>query len=611
MARKRLCFMLILLLALSLASVADAQDTQVGTTIYTAVELRSNGEKVAEILTLGVNAGGSMRPACALVADSALLESDQNAAINAGSYNAATRTLAIDGSASIQLTSNTETAASINLGSTNNALVMPIGFSGDIAFTNGLSADIFTGRLQLDADTPAVCGLHLPEGQYNLVSDDPFQLYGAVMSNTMSETSLSFDAVYGAFDASYVSEADLYRFRLGQLPRPEGIDTFLLPIEGMTATASVVSDFDVSESDGTAGGDDADMTDGTTDGSANGTSNGTSDGSGDGTGDGTGNGTANGSGDGSSDGTGNGTGDGTGNGTGDGTSNGSSNGSLIDVDVDAGVGGDGSSDGSSDGSGSLIDVDADANVGGEGSSDGGNGGNGSLIDVDADTNIGSEGASDGGDNSNARLLDVDLDAGIAEGESDFENGDDGEEMQTASLLGTNVMLDVLNENEGDGSLVDLDANTNVGATGSNGAGNGTGDGSLVDVDANANVGGNGSNGAGNNAGDGSLIDAAVDANVGGNNGSGGNNGVNVDADANVGGNNGVDVDAGVNLGGDNDEEGDGVNVNANVGGDNGVNVGVNAGGNNNDNEEEDGDLLDVDLDSNDGDGVNLGLNLGD
>ncbi len=546
MIRNKLGIVLLLLLALGMTSVVSAQDNTTVSTVYDVIEIRSEGTTVANLLTVGLDTNGSVRPACALVSDDAQLQSMTGAAISAATYDEMTRSLVMAGGAEMQMMTNSDELPSFDLGMPNNALVLPIGFTGTVTLANGVMADIFTGRLQLATDTPMVCGMHLSDGMYNLVSEDEFTVYGAISdTDAIDASSMTFEAVYGPFDAAWIEEVDMFRFRLGQIPRPEGIDSFLIPLDSMMATAMTMSsDFDMSVAAGTGV-----VVVGAADGSSNGSGNGAANGSGDGTSNGTGNGSSDGGGlidvdVNVGDGTGNGSSDG---GSlidvdvtaGDGTGNGSSDGGSL-IDVDANVG-DGSGDGSGDGGGSLIDVDANV---GDGSGDGSGDGDGGLIDVDANANANRGGNETSGllalnvaamttDSNGDGLLDVDVET------SDFDSGD-----TENNLLATNVLLDVQN----DESL--LDANVDL---------------------------------ADNN-----------DANPGGD-----NSGVTVGGD-----NTGVNVDA--TVGGDND----GVNVDANVGGDGGLNIDANVDVNNDDDNDDDGSLIDIDVDSdNDDDGGGL-LNLG-
>jgi hypothetical protein len=628
-------FGIVLLLVLGLTSVAVAQGTTTISTVYDVIELRSNGTTVAELVTVTLNTGGAVRPACAIVAEGAQIQPMQNVPISTGTFDARTRSLRLADGAGVTMAAS----SAYDLVAPESAIVLPIGFVGQVTLAGGQTADLFTGMLQLEQDTPAVCGMQLPDGTYSLISQSPFSLYGAVSSTaTTGGANLTFDALYGEFDATYVADAGAYRFRLGDIPRPEGIDTFLIPLDGMLATAvAMVSDFGapmVAQ-----------------------------------------NGAVVALGEGAANGAGNGTGSGTGNGTGNGTSDGNGGG-LIDIDIDLGNGTGACGDGET---GSLLDLGATANTAegplldvclsaanlialdasvGDANGDGvldvdlnGDGlvdvdlnGDG-LIDVDlngdglVDVDLNGDGLIDVDLNGDG-LLDVDLNGdGVLDvdldGDGDVDGGDslfaldlDADVSDfNGTLLATNVALDVAESEmflvsaivdlNGDG----IDDNTGLDlAAGVDVNGDGlvdvdlNGDG-VIDVDLNGDglidvvVAGGSGGGVNVGASVGGSGGIDVNASVGGSDGGG------IDVNASVGGSDGGGIDVNANVGGSSD--GGGINVDANVGGDGGIDVDLNLGGdgggdsNNNDsNNDSGGGLIDLDLDDDDGDGIGLGLNLG-
>jgi len=135
--------------------------------------------------------------------------------------------------------------------------------------------------------------------------------------------------------------------------------------------------------------------------------------------------------------------------------------------------------------------------------------------------------------------------------------------QTTSRVDDTCVTEEYTPPTNDGSLIDVNADANVG-------GNGNGDGGLLDVDAGVNVGsdnsGHGNNGGntGNNGNSGNNGGTPPGNNGGNHSNNGGNDSlIDVDVDANVGdesvstdnGNNGngslIDVDANVGVGNDN------------------------------------------------------------
>lgn len=231
-----LCVILATLFATQFLGQAQASEAVSLTMIEQSYTLWSSDASVTHIVTALMKEEGATSPEgyCVVGMTTGMLESDVPTEFWLASWDAATEKLSTYAQDALQLQRTAATDSysfylEANPYQEANSVIFAMGTNVELTLDNGVRMTIVTTTIENRGIETDVCGIMTESEKLVLSSKDSFSLWGAAWSPEMGQITSLLGPLGSRIQVDVAVEKENI-FRIGNLPREEGINMFLLPL---------------------------------------------------------------------------------------------------------------------------------------------------------------------------------------------------------------------------------------------------------------------------------------------------------------------------------------------------------------------------------------------